>query len=164
MWAVLSDSHDNLDAIKLALDTLSSYSIELFFHCGDVISPFTVPKLDMGVPVKAVRGNNDGEFLGLYKMFQQFPEWEFTQGVLTVETDYGKVAVTHGHIPGVLPALLSGSEFKFIFSGHDHNAQVKKVNGILWANSGECGGWLRGRKTIAVVDPQKSRAEIIEIK
>ncbi len=164
MWAVMSDSHDNLDAIKAALDILSSYSIDMLFHCGDIISPFTVPRLDFGVPVKAVRGNNDGEFLGLRKMFQQHSEWEFTEGVLTVETTHGKVAITHGHISGVLPALISGSEFKFVFSGHDHNAKVEKVNRILWVNSGECGGWLRGRKSIAVVNPEELRAEVIEFK
>ncbi len=41
MIGILSDSHDNLDAIKKAVNLLNKKKVDLVIHAGDLISPFT---------------------------------------------------------------------------------------------------------------------------
>jgi predicted phosphodiesterase len=33
----------------------------------------------------------------------------------------------------------------------------------MYINPGECGGWLKGRSTVAILDTEKMQAEIIDL-
>ncbi len=68
MWGVLSDSHDDLLALKKALDTLKEEGAELILHAGDYVAPFSVRLLtELSIPWWGVLGNNDGEILGIFQ-------------------------------------------------------------------------------------------------
>ena len=41
MIGIMSDSHDNLDAIRKAVDAFNEAEVDLVIHAGDMISPFT---------------------------------------------------------------------------------------------------------------------------
>lgn len=69
---IISDTHDNLDAIDRTIETLNSYKIDLVIHAGDVISPFAARRFkELKSPLRVVYGNNDGERTGLKNMFQK---------------------------------------------------------------------------------------------
>ena len=75
MIGIMSDSHDNLDAIKLAVELFNKLRCELVIHAGDFIAPFAAHELSkLNCPVKAVFGNCDGEKKGLEKAFQSIGE------------------------------------------------------------------------------------------
>jgi putative phosphoesterase len=38
---IISDSHDNLTQIKIAVDIFNREKVELVLHAGDFVSPFT---------------------------------------------------------------------------------------------------------------------------
>ena len=42
----MSDSHDNLKAIRSALDVFNQANVELVIHAGDPISPFTAMEFE----------------------------------------------------------------------------------------------------------------------
>ncbi|HML05759.1 MAG TPA: metallophosphoesterase family protein, partial [Methanobacterium sp.] len=41
----MSDSHDNLDAIRKAVDAFNKAGVDLVIHAGDMISPFTAKEI-----------------------------------------------------------------------------------------------------------------------
>ena len=41
MIGIMSDSHDNLDAIKKVVKLFNSKDLDIVIHAGDLISPFT---------------------------------------------------------------------------------------------------------------------------
>lgn len=72
MIGIMSDSHDNIDAIRKAVKLFNTKEVDLTIHAGDLISPFTViefQKLDS--ELIAVYGNNDGEREGLKNAYNE---------------------------------------------------------------------------------------------
>jgi len=47
-------------------------------------------------------------------------------------------------------------------TGHSHEPLVKDVDGTLLINPGEVCGYLTGKRTLCLLDPDKMRAEIKE--
>ena len=41
MIGLMSDSHDNLDAIRSAVKIFNKKNLDMVIHAGDLISPFT---------------------------------------------------------------------------------------------------------------------------
>ena len=61
-------------------------------------------------------------------------------------------------------ADLSKKDAKLVICGHTHEPEVKKGDdGILYVNPGEVGGWLKGRRTVALVDTEKLEATVEDI-
>ncbi|MEL7671087.1 YfcE family phosphodiesterase [Methanobacterium sp.] len=69
----MSDSHDNLPAIREAVKFFNEAKVELVIHAGDMISPFAANEIkNLNAEFKAVFGNNDGERDGLRHFFKVF--------------------------------------------------------------------------------------------
>ena len=47
--------------------------------------------------------------------------------------------------------------------GHTHKPLVERRDGVLLVNPGEAGGWLRGKSTVALLDPAARTAEIVTL-
>lgn len=43
---ILSDTHDNLPAIKRAVDFFNQQKVQFVLHAGDFIAPFAIPYID----------------------------------------------------------------------------------------------------------------------
>ncbi|MEM1657433.1 MAG: metallophosphoesterase [Candidatus Jordarchaeales archaeon] len=159
---VMSDSHDNLEAIKRAVEFFNSKKVKLVLHAGDIISPFTIRVFrDLTCPIKAVTGNNDGDLLSLRRFFEN--KGEIYNFFLSLEVDGVKIAVNHGHYPEVLDSLISSGKYDVVICGHTHEKVNKIVGKTLVVNPGETCGYLTGGRSIAILDTEKLQAEIVEI-
>ena len=59
---IISDTHDNIPAIRKILGIANRTNPDLVIHCGDYISPFTISEfIRSGVKMIGVWGNNDGD-------------------------------------------------------------------------------------------------------
>jgi len=68
---IISDTHDNLDAIGEAVAIFNDEGIELLIHAGDFISPFTSqPFKKLKASQAGFFGNNDGDKLRLKKDYE----------------------------------------------------------------------------------------------
>ncbi len=162
MIGVMSDSHDNMDAIRRAVEFFNSKEVELVIHAGDIISPFTIRAFkELSCPIKAVTGNNDGDLLSLKKFFEG--KGEISSFFLSLEMDGVKVAVNHGHYPDILEALIVSGKYDVVICGHTHERVNRKVGNTLVVNPGETCGYLTGKKSVAIVNLRRLQAEIIEI-
>ncbi|MHA1313667.1 MAG: metallophosphoesterase [Candidatus Helarchaeota archaeon] len=159
---IMSDSHDNIQAIKKAVKIFNDENVAQVFHAGDVISPFIafLALKDLKCEFHCVFGNNDGEKLGLIKQFEnigQHVEGDFYKATLANK----KIIMFHTLDDEMIEAL--ATKFNVIIRGHDHQARVKKMGDCILVNPGETCGYLTGKATVAILDLEKLEARIVEL-
>ena len=155
---IMSDSHDNMIAIQKAVDIFNQKKVDLVIHAGDLIAPFTARELKkLNCPLIITFGNNDGEIIGLSKVFDGQIFYPPHQIIVNDK----KVLILHD--PILLEELQQNSNFDVIIYGHLHKAEIKDGKPLI-INPGECGGWLYGKSTIAIWDTETDKVELIEIK
>ncbi len=157
---LMSDSHDNLTRVREAVRLFNDAGCDLVIHAGDIVAPFTAEELrNLKAPVRAVYGNCDGEKAGLARAFQGLGE--IGDGPLIVAHAGLRIVVCHlDATAGRQAALKAGDVVVF---GHTHRALVETRDGVLLVNPGETGGWLRGKSTVALLDPAARTAEIVTL-
>ncbi len=155
---ILSDSHDNLDALHKAVELFQSEGVEVVIHAGDLVAPFVHRALGrLKCRLVMVFGNNDGERLGLARTF----EGQIFQPPYDLELDGRKVLVLHE--PHNLEALKVSQLYDLIIYGHTHEVELIREGRTLVLNPGECGGWLSGKRTVAIWDTRTGEARIVEL-
>ncbi len=162
MIGIISDTHDNLDAIRKAVDFLNSQGVSLVLHAGDFIAPFTVKefkKLDS--PLVGVFGNNDGERKGLGEKFSQMGT--HLKDFIELEHKGKRIALYHGTIEGFVSALVKSGDYDVVIRGHTHSPEIKKENNTLVINPGEVCGYLTGKRTLVLLDVGKMDAQLFGI-
>lgn len=155
----LSDSHDNMETIRVAVRKFKELGIKQVVHCGDIVSPFVIPLLRWGDFEKctAVFGNNDGELLMLSRMFQQVGE--IIKAPIFIEIDGKRIAVLHEPMP---MDVMESMPVDVVAFGHTHEALLKSGDPLI-INPGECCGYMTGRSTVIVLDTENMEAQLIEL-
>ncbi len=152
---VMSDSHDNIPAIRDAAALFVERGVEAILHAGDFVSPFALkPLAATGIRFVGVFGNNDGERVGLRKVCPDIhePPHRFHLS--------GR-ALLMVHDPEIISAdLRAGAEV--VVHGHTHQDGITRGDELV-INPGETAGWLTGRRTVALLDLDALQAEIVEI-
>lgn len=153
---ILSDTHDNLPKIEKAVGLFNRNKVDFVLHAGDFVAPFTIPKLKkLKCDWQGVFGNNDGERNGLVRI----SEGRIKDGPLRIKLEGKKIILTHD-INAIDP---SSEEAEVIIFGHTHKPEIKELNSRLIINPGECGGWLSGSSTVAILDLASLSGRILKI-
>jgi putative phosphoesterase len=157
---IMSDSHDNMPAIRAAVELFNERQVDMVIHAGDLVAPFTAREIKkLNCPYKIILGNNDGEILGLYSIYEE----NVFQPPHQFKVNDKKVLVLHD--PILLNSLKKIKAFDIIIYGHDHNAAVtESPKGQVIVNPGESGGWLTGRCTVGIWQLYDNKVELIELK
>ena len=156
---IVSDTHDHLDRLRTALRRFAEAGVDIVLHAGDIVSPFmVVPFQEAGLRMVGVFGNNDGDKLFLRERFKGVGDLNF--GPYEVELGGRRIVVMHE--PRSLEALIASGKYDLVVYGHTHEVDVREGRPLV-INPGECGGWLSGRATCALVDLKGLKAEIIEL-
>jgi len=151
--AILSDSHDNLEALSRGLERVRASGAEAVLHLGDIVSPFAaLPLASLGIPVHAVYGNNDGERAGL--------------AALLDIADPPRPLL----LAGKRFILLHTPPFKrdappacdYCLHGHTHAQEDRRAGTVRVINPGETGGWLTGTCSFALLDTASDRLEFVQ--
>ena len=157
---VISDTHDRLESIDLAVNLFNQEGVEHVFHAGDIISPFAVLRFQ---PLKArlhlVWGNNDGDKLLLAKKISEMGAT--VHGSFMNLTLAGRrIAMTHGTREEVVNALARCGEYDLVIRGHTHRPEVRTEGKTLIVNPGAASGYLTEEETVAIIDLETMRVEI----
>ena len=126
---VLSDTHGKLDKVYQVFRKLNN--IDMIIHCGDKVRDAETLEDTLGIPVVGVKGNCDG-----CSVSEQGKSWKL------VDTPYGKIFVTHGHLEGVSfdvsKLLYKAEELGCVAAcfGHTHVAVCEDYDGIMLINPG----------------------------
>jgi putative phosphoesterase len=157
---IIADTHDNLPQIKKAVEIFNQEKVELVLHAGDFVSPFTCLEFkNLNYPLKGVFGNNDGDKIHLQEKFkgigELFPE--------PYKTNINHKNIIMLHLEKLIDDLAESQKYEVIIYGHTHRTDLRKIGKTLIVNPGECGGWLTGKSTIALLDLEKLEAKIINL-
>ena len=156
---IIADTHDNLDMIARAVEVFNRNGVGLVLHAGDFVAPFTARRFrELRCRLVGVFGNNDGEKFGLRENFKGFGE--IHEGFHQREEAGRRIILVHQ--PDVVRALARSGEYDLVVYGHTHRVDIRK-EGALIVNPGECGGWLTGRSTVAVLDLDTMEVRVIDL-
>jgi len=148
-FAVISDTHDNVPAIRDLIDNLRKESIEFVVHAGDVISPFAMKELSkLDTKIYLAFGNNDGDRAKLMEIAAG-NGW-IAGDIVTFPCEGGGV-VYHG-TDARIREVLKNSKYEFIVFGHTHEPVKEIESGRIILNPGEVCGYLTGKRTFALVE------------
>lgn len=123
---VIGDTHGKLDKFYKVYDRLKG--IDLIIHTGDFKNDAIEIADALDIPVVGVKGNCDGSMSS--------SDFE------TVETEYGNILVTHGHMQGVsysddrLIYLAEENDCVAVCFGHTHVPCYTEYDGIYVINPG----------------------------
>jgi hypothetical protein len=109
---IISDSHEKIENIKKAVGIFNDKKVETVFELGDYISPPAIRALN-GVKLVGVLGNNDGEFRGLTKAFNEIGG-ELLGGFGEAERDGLKFALYHGTYESIQDALIKSGKYDVV--------------------------------------------------
>jgi len=159
MMGILSDTHENEDAIKKAVVLFKERKAEFAVHCGDIISP---PMLEhfKGLKMKFIYGNNDGEKEGLKNKaiqlgFEIGEEIEFNH-------KNKKFYAYHGTKNEKLDAAIKSNKYDYVLTGHTHIRRDEKIGKTRVINPGAL--FRVYPYTIAFLDAEKDKLEFVQIK
>lgn len=135
---VLSDTHDQGDLIRKAVDCFNSEKVEWVFHCGDWVSPFILYFFQgLKAPLRGVFGNNDGDkFRHLASKNRWGLDLEYEERFLEMEVDARRIAIFHGDYPGLVEALVTCGKYDAVFHGHTHQQVNTHIGKTLSLNPG----------------------------
>lgn len=126
MIGIMADSHDNLSAIRKAVDFFNENEVDLLIHAGDLISPFTVKEFkNLKMPFEAVYGNNDGERDGLKTAYSNLCSLEDFKEINFAEK---KIGIIHGHQDKITNALAYSGVYDILITGHTHQSFISHIN------------------------------------
>lgn len=160
MFGIISDSHDDSEAVKKAVSLFNEKSVTAVFHCGDLISPIMISILkNLKCPFYYALGNNDGEKIVLHRMITDMKS-SFYAGPATISHENLKIAMMHE--PFAVDALAESGHFDLILYGHTHKLHLEQKQKSVIINPGESCGLLNSRKT-AVIYHNHENIEVIDL-
>ena len=156
---VLSDTHDNLDTLRMALSIFRERGAGHVLHAGDWVAPFAVREgVAAGIPFDGVYGNNDGDRVLLAKA----SSGRIHRAGHALELGGRRFVLLHE--PDNLDALAASGRFDVIVHGHDHQPAAVRAGTTLVIDPGECCGWLTNRPTAALLNTGTLEATIVALR
>jgi putative phosphoesterase len=160
---ILSDIHDNVKNLELALEVFEKEDVRQLLCCGDFISGIPMRKLgSFEGHVDCVFGNNDGDKVLLHNVIQD------NQLDITIHGDYAAfevdgIRVVMTHYPFYGKAMAKSGDYDLVACGHTHVANLWEFDGCLLVNPGPVLGFLHS-PSVAIFDTEKKKIEFIELK
>ena len=166
---VISDTHDDIGAVRRASRIFLKRGVELVLHLGDIVAPFTLRAFhEAGVDrLHAVYGNNCGERIGLRKAAESLG-YTIEEWPRELEVAGRRLLLIHGTGPAektvkLAETLASTGRYDAVLYGHTHRVDNRVVGGTLLLNPGEACGCLTGRRTAALLDTATMRVELLDL-
>lgn len=167
--AVLSDIHDNIWKLRLALDATGE--CDAMVCCGDLCSPFIVDQLARGFrgPIHVVFGNNDGDTYRVTQRAMGYPNVRLRGEFFTDEFAGLKIAVNH--FDSIALEIARSGLYDAVFFGHTHVVDIRLLGRTLAVNPGSIMGvqfdanrnQIEVLPTFAIYDTGTKEARVYEI-
>ena len=139
-------------------ELLREHGAELLIHLGDIGSESVLEEL-LGGPARVVFGNCDDErSLAQYASILGIPS-EHPGGALELST--GRLAYTHGHLPGFTKDLIEQESPTTLAHGHTHEIRDERIGDLHIINPGAL---FRARRyTVALLHAEEDRLEVLQV-
>lgn len=156
LLGIISDTHDDMEAIKRAVSLFNERGVSYVLHAGDIISPFTFEVLgSLKADFMGIFGNNDGDRLLLNKK----SGGRLSTQPLITEIDGKKIVLIHE--PDIVEPLLESKRFDIIIYGHTHTPEIREKHNTIVLNPGKAARLHKGTSTVTIFDTETNKAEIL---
>jgi len=160
---IMSDAHDNIKEVKEALSIFSQKGVGMVLFAGDMIGSGNCYAFEnLGLPLKLVYGNNDGDRVGLQRDFARVGG-EYLGDFGEIVADGLKIALMHGTEEPLVKAVVASGLYDVVVRGHNHRAESTRYGKTLLVNPGEIWGYLTGLQSVAILDTSNLGVEMIEL-
>ncbi len=148
-FAIVSDTHDNINAVRELVEELKKEKLDFIVHAGDVVAPFTLKEFfPLELKLYIAFGNNDGERKLLSQIAQQ-RGWEIGE---VVEFPAEIAGIVYHGTDRTLLNVLKRTDYEIVVFGHTHEPAIERTDSKLIVNPGEVCGYLTGRRTYAIYE------------
>lgn len=156
---IISDTHENISRIRLAVEKIKEINPTLVIHCGDIVSP---PVLDhfKDLPMRFVFGNNDGEREGLQKKCDLYGFGKIDDEI-DIKIEDIDIKVYHGTSQKHLDYLIDSQEWDYVLHGHTHIVRDERIGNTRVINPGAL--FMAQRFTFGKLNLTNGELEIIEL-
>jgi putative phosphoesterase len=151
---IISDTHDNITAIELAVKFFNGVNVEIVLHCGDICSHHSAEKFsNLKARFIAVVGNNDYE-INLNAAIEKFGK--IYNPLFSFELGGKKFLMSHRPFKTI-------EKYDYLLYGHTHISQVSESSNGIFINPGEACGQRYGKKTIALLNTETNEVKILNL-
>jgi putative phosphoesterase len=160
--AILSDTHNETQNLRKAVNAIQAAKISVVFHCGDLTSPSMASELN-GLEVNFTFGNGDFAARGIENAIlathlNSSCGYRFTGDISGIP-----IAATHGHMSDILDDLATSGKFRYVFVGHTHRRKDELIGSTRVINPGSLGGTFREEHSFAILDLDDGDLEFIQV-
>jgi putative phosphoesterase len=132
--AIVSDIHDNLWNLSVALDTIKC-AADVLLCCGDLCSPFVIDELaKFERDVHIVFGNNDADLYRITTKAVKTPNMR-VYGELFTATFEGK-RFAMNHFDYLARPIAKSGDYDVVCFGHNHEFEITHHGSCLLLNPG----------------------------
>jgi len=136
---IISDTHDDIKNTKKAIQLFNKLDVNYVFHAGDYVFPGIInlfKELKPTIYLYGVRGNNDGELLGIANKFKEIENAMFFNDFGRVVVEKKEIGIYHGTNPKLSETLIQSQIFDLLILGHTHIRRMERVGRTLVLNPG----------------------------
>jgi len=156
---IISDTHNNLELTRKALDIFRKHKIELLIHAGDLTSPLMLREF-REFKCRFVLGNGDIDIETLNCESENLG-FGCIEDSCKFRADNKNFIVFHGNnVPMFREAVASG-QYDYIIKGHTHFFENYISNNARVINPGALYG--TDELSIAILDTESDKVEMIKI-
>lgn len=158
LLGIISDTHDDMAAIRKAVDVFNEGNISHVIHAGDITSPFTFEILnELAGRFTGIFGNNDGDKL----LLGHKSRGNIHNQPHMMRLHKKRIVVIHE--PDLVDALADSGHYDIVIYGHTHRHDVRWKGDTLIINPGRVARLHKGHPTLAILDMEKMEVEIKNI-
>lgn len=162
---IVSDSHDNHELLRRAVEEARALGAEAVLHCGDVVAPNTLRALiKVGVPVHVIHGNNTGDLYTLGRLAGE------AHGLIAyygqdADLDLAGRRIFLVHYPHYARAMATTGDWDLVCCGHTHSVAIEETPNIKGSttplvNPGTVGGVAGAPATYVLADLETMDFEV----
>lgn len=160
LLGILSDTHDQRDRTRRAVELLAERGAQSLVHCGDFVEPMILP-ICTSLPLYFVFGNNDADVVPMLREAGRLTGAVCLEWGGLVELAGKTIAITHGHLRTDVRRLTQASPDYFL-SGHSHAALDHREGTCRWINPGAL--YRADEYTVALLNLETDELEFLKVK
>ena len=158
--AIISDTHDDVENTKVALNQIKKEKISNLIHLGDLCSPFMIDLLK-DFKVYMVFGNNDADIYRIMTKIQNL-HFKVNDQMLELKLKGKLFALYHGTSSEITSALIHSNKYDYVLHGHTHIVRNEKIKNTTVLNPGTLNKALSKNKksTYMILDLDNLKVEL----
>jgi hypothetical protein len=159
---VLSDTHEDVGNLEVALAAYRAEEIIQVIHCGDMTTAATARSLE-GFEVVYVDGNMDQGLPEIYRTLRDLSSHSVVLPTYEGVIEGVSIGVTHGDNENELRRLVDSGKHQYVFYGHTHRRRDEMHGSTRIYNPGALGGLQFETRSYSILDLDTGEITLIEL-